>query len=144
MTVPDANAGRGRGAAPGAGKPAEGDSASPGAAEAKPGAEADPGAGEAKPGAQTQPDPCEPAAQGGYLGADNQCIRVMVTAYDAATNSAKIVWAFDNTYHMFKVVVQNDDDTREIVELTKIAGLEVLRQAPAPANPEQSGDRPAT
>jgi len=38
MTVPDANAGRGPGTAPGAGKPAEGDRASPGAAEAKPGA----------------------------------------------------------------------------------------------------------
>jgi len=65
MTVPDANAGRGRGAAPGAGKPAEGDSASPGAAEAKPGAETDPGAGEAKPGAQTQPGAADaPAAAG--------------------------------------------------------------------------------
>jgi len=65
MTVPDANAGRGRGAAPGAGKPAEGDGASPGAAEAKPGAETDPGAGEAKPGAQTQPGAADaPAAAG--------------------------------------------------------------------------------
>ena len=65
MTIPDANAGRGRGAAPGAGKPAEGDSASPGAAEARPGAETDPGAGEAKPGAQTQPGAADaPAAAG--------------------------------------------------------------------------------
>ena len=65
MTVPDANAGRGRGAAPGAGKPAEGDSASPGAAEARPGAETDPGAGEAKPGAQAQPGAADaPAAAG--------------------------------------------------------------------------------
>jgi len=65
MTIPDANAGRGRGAAPGAGKPAEGDGASPGAAEAKPGAETDPGAGEAKPGAQTQPGAADaPAAAG--------------------------------------------------------------------------------
>jgi uncharacterized membrane protein SirB2 len=65
MTVPDANAGRGPGTAPGAGKPAEGDSASPGAAEAKPGAETDPGAGEAKPGAQAQPGAADaPAAAG--------------------------------------------------------------------------------
>ena len=65
MTVPDANAGRGRGAAPGAGKPAEGDSASPGAAEARPGAETDPGAGEAKPGAQAQPGAADATAAAG-------------------------------------------------------------------------------
>lgn len=61
-----------------------------------------------------QPDPCQPAAQGGYLGANNQCVRVMVTAYDAATKSAKIVWAFDNAYHLFKVVVQNDKQTLKL------------------------------
>jgi hypothetical protein len=69
MTVPDANAGRGPGAAPGAGKPAEGDSASPGAAEAKPGAETDPGAGEAKPGAQAQPGAADAPAAGGQAKA---------------------------------------------------------------------------
>ena len=51
MTVPDANAGRGPGTAPGAGKPAKGDSTKPGASQAEPGAETDPGASEAKPGA---------------------------------------------------------------------------------------------
>jgi uncharacterized membrane protein SirB2 len=58
MTVPDANAGRGSGTAPGAGKPAEGDSAKPDASQAEPGPAADPGpsatepgASEAKPGA---------------------------------------------------------------------------------------------
>ena len=65
MTVPDANAGRGPGTAPGAGKPAEGDSASPGAAEAKPGAETDPGASEAKPGAQAQPGAADATAAAG-------------------------------------------------------------------------------
>jgi hypothetical protein len=49
MTVPDANAGRGRGAAPGAGKPAGDDSAKPGADEAKPdAAEVQAATGEAK------------------------------------------------------------------------------------------------
>lgn len=57
------------------------------------------------------PDPCEPAPQGGYLGADNQCVRVMVTAFDATTGTAKIVWAFDNASHLFKVVLQNDNVT---------------------------------
>ena len=65
MTVPDANAGRGRGAAPGAGKPAEGDSASPGAAEAKPGGGTDPAASEAEPGAQAQPGAADATAAAG-------------------------------------------------------------------------------
>jgi hypothetical protein len=55
MTVPDANAGRGPGTAPGAGKPAGGDSTKPGASQAEPGAKPGPGASEAEPGAQAQP-----------------------------------------------------------------------------------------
>ena len=65
MTVPDANAGRGPGTAPGAGKPAEGDSASPGAAEAKPGGGTDPAASEAEPGAQAQPGAADATAAAG-------------------------------------------------------------------------------
>ena len=64
MTVPDANAGRGPGTAPGAGKPAKGDSAKPGASQAEPGAETDPGASQATPGTQAQAGAAEakPAA----------------------------------------------------------------------------------
>jgi uncharacterized membrane protein SirB2 len=79
MTVPDANAGRGPGTAPGAGKPAEGDSAS--AAEAKPGAETDPGASEAKPGAQAQSGADATAAAGEAKAAAGQA--------KAATGDAK-------------------------------------------------------
>lgn len=59
-------------------------------------------------------DPCEPAPQGGYLGADNQCVRVMVTAFDPAANTAKIVWAFDNASHRFRVVLQKDKVTLKL------------------------------
>jgi hypothetical protein len=58
MTVPDANAGRGPGTAPGAGKPAGDDGA-------KPGAETDSGASEAKPGAQAQPGAADATADAG-------------------------------------------------------------------------------
>jgi uncharacterized membrane protein SirB2 len=70
MTVPDANAGRGRGAAPGAGKPAGDDSAKPGAGQAKPGGGTDPGASEAEPGAQAQPGAAAAAAAAGEAKAD--------------------------------------------------------------------------
>jgi uncharacterized membrane protein SirB2 len=65
MTVPDANAGRGRGAAPGAGKPAGDDSAKPGAGQAKPGGGTDPAASEAEPGAQAQPGGADATAAAG-------------------------------------------------------------------------------
>src|SRR5215470_15927163 len=59
MTVPDANAGRGPGTAPGAGKPAEGDSVKPSAGDPTP-AETGPGAGEAKPAAEVTPAETKP------------------------------------------------------------------------------------
>ena len=65
MTVPDANAGRRPGAAPGAGKPAKGDSDKPGASQAEPGTETDAGASEAEPGAaQAKADAAAAAAAG--------------------------------------------------------------------------------
>ena len=62
MTVPDANAGRGSGTAPGAGKPAEGDSAKPDASQAEPSAAADPGASATKSGAPAQPGAADATA----------------------------------------------------------------------------------
>jgi hypothetical protein len=69
MTVPDANAGRGPGTAPGAGKPAEGDSAKPAAREPKP-AETGPGAGETKPAAQAKPPETKPGGDAKQAAAD--------------------------------------------------------------------------
>ena len=88
MTVPDANAGRGPGTAPGAGKPAGGDSASPGAAEVKPGAETDPGASEAKPGAQAQPG-AEATAAAGEAKADAGGAKADAAQVKAAAGEAK-------------------------------------------------------
>jgi uncharacterized protein DUF6519 len=59
------------------------------------------------------PDPCEPEAQGGYLGADNQLIRVQVTAWDPATNTGRFVWGFDDASFLYRVDVVN----RSLVEL---------------------------
>jgi hypothetical protein len=40
---------------------------------------------------------CEPVAQGGYLGADNQLIRVQISAPD------KFVWGYDNASFLYRV-----------------------------------------
>ena len=46
--------------------------------------------------------PCQPAAAGGYLGAENQMIRVMVTSVDAS-GVPTIVWGFDDASFLYRV-----------------------------------------
>src|SRR3569623_607823 len=47
-------------------------------------------------------DPCTPAAAGGYLGADNQLIRVTVIAYDGAKKSGKLLWGRNNASILYR------------------------------------------
>ena len=56
------------------------------------------------PGPAT-PDLCEPEAAGGYLEADNQLIRVEVTAWDGS--QGKLVWGFDNASFLYRVTPVN-------------------------------------
>lgn len=44
--------------------------------------------------------PCEPVAQGGYLGAQNQLIRVQVARVDQGVPT--LVWGFDDAYFMYR------------------------------------------
>ena len=46
--------------------------------------------------------PCQPAASGGYLGAENQMIRVMVTGTDDS-GAATLVWGYDNASFLYRV-----------------------------------------
>lgn len=43
------------------------------------------------------PDPCSPAAQAGYLGAENQLIRVQIAGPD------KLLWGYDNASFLYRV-----------------------------------------
>ncbi len=47
-------------------------------------------------------DPCDPPASGGYLGADNQLIRVAVTAFDPTSGKGKFVWGYDNASTLYR------------------------------------------
>lgn len=47
----------------------------------------------------TTPDPCEPQAHGGYLGADNQLIRIQISG------SNKLTWGFDDASFLYRVTV---------------------------------------
>ncbi|HEX2039846.1 MAG TPA: DUF6519 domain-containing protein, partial [Acidimicrobiales bacterium] len=56
-------------------------------------------------GPATAPDPCEPEAVGGYLGADNQLVRVQVSSWDAATGTGTLLWGVDNASFLYRVDV---------------------------------------
>jgi hypothetical protein len=56
---------------------------------------------------QTQtPNPCQPQAVGGYLGPDNQLIRVQIATNDA-TNGLQLVWGFDDASFLYRVEVDS-------------------------------------
>lgn len=50
----------------------------------------------------TGPTLCEPFAQGGYLGAENQLIRVQVASVDGS-GAPTLVWGFDNAYFTYRI-----------------------------------------
>ena len=51
------------------------------------------------------PDPCSPAAAGGYLGADNQLIRVMVSDFNAKANTGAILWGWNNASILYRATL---------------------------------------
>jgi uncharacterized protein DUF6519 len=53
----------------------------------------------------TNTDPCTPAAAGGYLGADNQMVRVTITAYDVTTKTGTLMWGWNNASLLYRATV---------------------------------------
>lgn len=52
-------------------------------------------------------DACIPKAAGGYLGADNQMVRVTVTQYDAKANTGTLLWGWNNASLLYRAKVIN-------------------------------------
>jgi hypothetical protein len=50
-------------------------------------------------------DPCTPAAAGGYLGADNQMVRVTVTEFSG--NSGKLLWGWNDASLLYRANCTN-------------------------------------
>jgi hypothetical protein len=46
---------------------------------------------------------CQPVAAGGYLGAENQMIRVMITSVDPTSGVPTIVWGFDDASVLYRI-----------------------------------------
>lgn len=63
-------------------------------------------------------DPCCPPAQGGYLGADNQLIRVTVTSYDASTHTGTLLWGWNNASFLYRGSLLNPTANPQILTLS--------------------------
>lgn len=57
---------------------------------------------------KTTSDPCDTQARGGYLGADNQLIRVQIS------DTNKLIWGFDNASNLYRVDVLEDHQTLQV------------------------------
>jgi Family of unknown function (DUF6519) len=64
-------------------------------------------------------DPCDPVAAGGYLGAENQLIRVQIALADSSNLSAGhvLVWGYDNASFMYRVAAVKTGGT--MLQLTR-------------------------
>lgn len=65
-------------------------------------------------------DPCTPAAAGGYLGADNQLVRVTVTAFDATANTGTLLWGWNNAAFLYRTAMTITGTTPDPFTLTLI------------------------
>ena len=91
------------------------------------------------------PDPCNPQAQGGYLGADNQLIRLQISGTDPDTGSPKFLWGFDDASFLYRLDL--DINNKQLLHLqsrpvdaahqpTANQAVEVLRSAAELSNGE--------
>ena len=63
-------------------------------------------------------DPCCPPAQGGYLGADNQLVRVTVTSYDSTKGSGTLLWGWNNASFLYRATLVNPTANPQILTLS--------------------------
>jgi Family of unknown function (DUF6519) len=62
----------------------------------------------------TTGDPCDPVATGGYLGADNQLIRVQIShsgRLGAGAEEARLLWGYDNASFLYRITSVSSDGT---------------------------------
>src|SRR5579862_9113370 len=56
---------------------------------------------------QHKKDPCKPSAAGGYLGADNQMVRVTVVKYDATAKTGTLLWGWNNASLLYRATMSD-------------------------------------
>src|SRR5208282_3494300 len=55
-------------------------------------------------------DPCQPTAVGGYLGADNQLVRVTVTNYNPTSKTGTLLWGWNNASLLYRATMTSASD----------------------------------
>jgi len=70
-------------------------------------------------------DPCQPQNQGGYLGADNQLIRVQISGVDSASGNPAFLWGYDDASFLYRVDLNSA--TPQVVHLQS-APVDVFHQ----------------
>ena len=78
---------------------------------------------------QTSTDPCQPAAVGGYLGADNQLVRVTVTSYNATSKTGTLLWGWNNASLLYRAEMKNPTDPLTLTLMTVPVDQEHAPQA---------------
>jgi hypothetical protein len=58
-------------------------------------------------GSTGQTSLCQPVATGGYLGAENQMIRVMISSVDSISGVPTIVWGFDDASFLYRITASS-------------------------------------
>jgi hypothetical protein len=96
--------------------------------------------------------PCEPTATGGYLGPENQMIRVQVASVDPSTGVPTIMWGFDDATFLYELQSAVPASTGMVLTLTQNPvdnyhypqanqAVELLRDAAA-LSPTDDGNGP--
>jgi hypothetical protein len=76
----------------------------------------------------TATDPCDPTAQGGYLGADNQVLRVQVISGGPAGAVPGIVWGYDNASFLYRASVSPQTPTTVVLAQSPVDSFHIPQQ----------------
>lgn len=63
-------------------------------------------------------DPCCPPAQGGYLGSDNQLVRVTVIDYDPKAHTGHLLWGWNNASFLYRAALINPTANPPVLTLS--------------------------
>jgi hypothetical protein len=69
--------------------------------------------------APTPTGPCDPPAAGGYIGVDNQMIRVAVTQYDPGNGRGTLVWGWNNASFLYRAIPAATPSTNVVTFLAE-------------------------
>jgi Family of unknown function (DUF6519) len=73
-------------------------------------------------------NPCDPVAQGGYLGADNQLIRVQVIPGGPTGSGPGLVWGYDNASFLYRARVSPQTPNTVVLDHSPVDAFHIPQQ----------------